>query len=221
VIPVELTAEVVASLRRNRDRGERQPRCHDGVIRSAIAGAVRRLVDNTLNGGVRPWDLPELQRRATGLGVVSGARAVSVDDHVLVAELQPGGARILLRGVDDGWRLVRFVDGDDVRVRPETTRRVALDGWGPDAVLAALGILKPDWVELQHSDQYLGQGETEYRDGYQWVDGNGRSILVEQIKNEIFDGATPSSSYVRGVIIDGDRGVLLTGRGDSALIIEG
>jgi hypothetical protein len=152
---------------------------------------------------------------------VSGAKAVSVDDGVLIAELQPGGERILLRGVDDGWRLVRFVDGDDVSVRPEITRRVALDGWGPDAVLAALGILRPDVVELLHSAEYLGQGETEYRDGYQWVDDNGRSILAEQIKNEIFDGATPSSSYVRGVIIDGDRGVLLTGRGDSALIIEG
>jgi hypothetical protein len=30
-----------------------------------------------------------------------------------------------------------------------------------------------------------------------------------------------NSTYVRGVIIDGDRGVLLTGRDDSALIIEG
>jgi hypothetical protein len=34
-------------------------------------------------------------------------------------------------------------------------------------------------------------------------------------------GATPYSTYVRGVIVDGDRGVLLTGRDDSALIIEG
>ena len=43
-------------------------------------------------------------------------------------------------------------------------------------------------------------------------------IPAEQIKNEIFDGAT---TYVRGVIIDGDRGVLLHGRDDSALVIEG
>jgi hypothetical protein len=49
----------------------------------------------------------------------------------------------------------------------------------------------------------------------------GRSILAEEVKNEIFDGATPSSSYLRGVIIDGDRGVLLTGTGDSALVTEG
>jgi hypothetical protein len=41
------------------------------------------------------------------------------------------------------------------------------------------------------------------------------------MKNEIFDGATPYSTYVRGVIVDDDRGVLLTGRDDSALIIEG
>jgi hypothetical protein len=40
-------------------------------------------------------------------------------------------------------------------------------------------------------------------------------------KNEIYDGATPYSTYVRGVIVDGDRGVLLTGRGDSALVVEG
>jgi hypothetical protein len=35
------------------------------------------------------------------------------------------------------------------------------------------------------------------------------------------DRATPYSTYVRGVIVDGDRCVLLTGRDDSALIIEG
>ena len=49
----------------------------------------------------------------------------------------------------------------------------------------------------------------------------GRSILAEEVKNEIYDGATPYSTYVRGVIIDGYRGVLLTGSGDSALVIEG
>ena len=54
---------------------------------------------------------------------------------------------------------------------------------------------------------------------YQWIDG-GRSILAEEVKNEIYDGATPYSTYVRGVLIDGDRGVLLTGRDDSALVIE-
>jgi hypothetical protein len=29
------------------------------------------------------------------------------------------------------------------------------------------------------------------------------------------------AGYVRGVIVDGDRGVFLTGSGDSALVIEG
>jgi hypothetical protein len=47
------------------------------------------------------------------------------------------------------------------------------------------------------------------------------SVLAEQIKAETYDGATPYSIYVRGVIIDGDRGVLLTDRDDSALITEG
>jgi hypothetical protein len=47
------------------------------------------------------------------------------------------------------------------------------------------------------------------------------AILAEEVKNEIFDGATPYSTYVRGVIIDGERGVLLTGKGDSAMVIEG
>jgi hypothetical protein len=41
---------------------------------------------------------------------------------------------------------------------------------------------------------------------------------AEEVKNEIYDGATPHSTYVRRVIVDGDRGVMLTGRDDSALI---
>lgn len=207
-----------------RDRGEQSARCHEGVIRSAIAGAVGRLVDGELSGGVRPWHLAALERRAANLGEVSAATAVSVGPDVLVAELMPSGERIVLRGLDDSWRLVRFVDGGsdaDVTVRPETTRQVALQGSGPDAVLAALGVVKPDGVELQHVHEYLGQGETEYRYGYQWTDEDGRTIMAEEIKNEIFDGATPYSTYLRGVIIDGDGGVLLTGRDDSALITEG
>jgi hypothetical protein len=151
LIPVELAPEAAASLRAMKDRGTPPPRCHKGVINSAFAGGVRRLIDGSLSGGVRPWDLQALQRRAAGLGEVSSARAVSVDE----------------------WRLVRFADGET---------------------------------------------ETSYR--YQWTEG-GRSILAEEVKNEIYDGATPYSTYVRGVIIDGDRGVVLTASGDSAQVFEG
>ena len=63
--------------------------------------------------------------------------------------------------------------------------------------------------------------ESETRHGYQWTDAGGRMVLAEEIKTEIFDGATPYSTYVRGVVIDGDRGVLSTGRDDSAIVIEG
>jgi hypothetical protein len=220
LIPVDLAPEVTASLRSMKDGGTPPPRCHKGVINSAIAGGVRRLIEGSLAGGVRPWDLQALQRRATGLGEVSSARAVSVDESVLVAELLPDGQRIVFRGVGDEWRLVRYADDGDVSILPETTRRVELRGCGPDAVLAALGIAKPDGVELEVVSEDLGQGETETSYRYQWSDG-GRSILAEQIKNEIYDGATPYSTYVRGVIVDGDRGVLLTGRDDSAVVIEG
>jgi len=58
VIDVELPSEVLDTLRAMKDRGTPLPRCHKGPIRCAIAGAVGRLVENTLNGGVRPWDLP-------------------------------------------------------------------------------------------------------------------------------------------------------------------
>jgi hypothetical protein len=34
---------------------------------------------------------------------------------------------------------------------------------------------------------------------YQWTEA-GRSILAEDVKNEIYHGATPNSAYVRGVI---------------------
>jgi len=203
-----------------KDRGVPPPRCHKGAIQSAIAGGVRRLVDNTLSSGVRPWDLPELQRRAGSLGEVASARAISVDENVLVAELAPGGQRIVFRGVDDERRLVRFADGDDISIRPEATLRVDLCGTGPDSVLIAMGVNKPADVKLEVLSEDLGQGETQTRYRYQWTEG-GRSILAEEVKNEIYDGATPYTTYVRGVIVDGDRGVLLTGRDDSALIVEG
>jgi hypothetical protein len=41
LIPVELAPEVTASLRAMKDRGTPPPRCHSGVITSAIAGAMR------------------------------------------------------------------------------------------------------------------------------------------------------------------------------------
>jgi hypothetical protein len=218
--PVELAPAVHASLRAMKDHGAPPPRCHKCAIERAIADIVRRFGDNTLASVVRPWDLPELQRRIGSLGDVSSARAVSVDENVLVAELLPGGQRVVFRGVDDEWRLVRFADGDDVSIRPETTLRVDLCGSAPDSVLIAMGVNKPADVELEVVSEDLGQGETQTSYRYQWTEG-GRSILAEEVKNEIYDGATPYTTYVRGVIVDGDRGMLLTGRDDSALIIEG
>lgn len=115
---------------------------------------------------------------------------------------------------------MRFTDGDDTTLRPETTRRVALHGWGPDSVLTALGLTKPDHVEMEIVTEDMGQGEarTSYR--YRWTEG-ARSVLAEEVKTEIYDGATPYSTYVRGVVLDGDGGVVLTGRDGSALITEG
>ncbi|HJT90555.1 MAG TPA: hypothetical protein VJ777_01245 [Mycobacterium sp.] len=220
MISVDLAPEVHASLRAMSDAGSAPQRCQEGVISSAVAGAVTRLQSGELSGIVRPWHLSALQRRADQVDDVTSVRAVSVDTDALVVELIPGGQRLVFLGTDDGWRLVRFVDGVDVSVRRETTRPVELHGWGPDAVLEALGITKPDDVELEVESEDLGQGETETRHRYQWTDGS-RSILAEQVKNEIFDGATPYTTYVRGVIIDGDRGVLLTGKGERGLITEG
>jgi hypothetical protein len=114
----------------------------------------------------------------------------------------------------------RASDGGDVAIRPETARRVDLHGSGPDSVLAAMRIAKPQDVELEVGSEDLGQGETQTRYRYQWTDG-GQSIVAEEVKIEIYDGATPCSTYVRGVIVDGDHGALLTGCGDSAQVIEG
>ena len=83
-----------------------------------------------------------------------------------------------IRGVEDSWRLVRFADGTDTTLRPETTRRVELHGWGPESVLTALGLVKPDDVELQVLWEDLGQGETETVHRYQWTDGGGGVVLT-------------------------------------------
>jgi hypothetical protein len=54
VIAVDLSPEVTASLRAMKDRGAPAPRCHSGVIRSAVAGAAPRLVHDTLASGLQP-----------------------------------------------------------------------------------------------------------------------------------------------------------------------
>lgn len=221
---VDLTPGILIALRAMRDAGEVPLRCNKGPIRTAVAAAVRALNEDDLGPRVRPWDLSALRRRAAELGPITGAVAVYVDDGVLVAELLPGRDRVALRGVGDSWRLVRFLDAgevaEEVRLTPETTRVVELDGFSPEAVLAALGVVKPDDVVLDIESEDLGQGQTETRYRYLFTD-NGRSVLAEEVKNEIFDGATPCSSSLRGVLIDGDRGALVTANRDGAQLIQG
>jgi len=152
VIAVELAPEVTSALRAMKDHGAPPLRCHKGVIRSAIEGAVRRLRSDDLDTVVRPWDLPALRSRA--------------------------------------------------------------------AQLDALGVRGPNGVRLRSTTEDPGQGETRSRCGYYWTDDRGRSIIAEETTTEICDGATPYSSYVRGVIVDGG-GELLTGRDGGAEVIEG
>lgn len=210
-IDVELAVETDSDL---------PARCRTENVRRAVSDAVTGLITDDLDWRVRPWDLPGLRSGAAQLGEVNSAVVVHVDADVMAAELHPSGLRILLRGTDDGWRLARFAVGDEITLRPETTRTVPLTGWGPDAVLGALGIVKPDEVKLEYDEEYLGQGETRSVNRYRWTDGD-RSVLAEQVKTEIYDGATPYRTYVRGVVVDGDRGTLLTGSDDTAIVIEG
>lgn len=87
-------------------------------------------------------------------------------------------------------------------------------------MLTALGVAKPDDVELDVDSEDLGQGQSETRYRYLFTD-NGRSVLAEEVKNEIFDGATPCSRYLRGVLIDGGRGALVTASRDGAVLTQG
>lgn len=221
---VDLAPAALTALRTMRDAGEVPLRCNKGPIRTAVAAAVRGLNDDDLGSRVRPWDLSALRRRAAELPEITGAVALHVDEDALVAELRPGGERVALRGVGDGWRLVRFLDDaevtEQVRLMPETTLDITLEDFTPDAVLAALGIARPDDVELDIESEDLGQGETETRYRYLFTD-NGRSVLAEEVKSEIFDGATPCSRYLRGVLIDDGRGVLVTANRDGAQLIKG
>ncbi|WP_395307185.1 hypothetical protein V4U86_17280 [Mycobacterium sp. AMU20-3851] len=221
---VELAPRVIAALGALREAGEVPLRCNTGPIRTAIAAAVRALNEDTLGSRVRPWHLSALRRRAAELGQLTGAVAVHLDETLLVAELLPGRERIVLCGDEDHWRLVRFLDpaeaADEVRLVPETAREITLDGFSPDAVLAALGVTRPDDVELDVESADLGQGETRTVLRYLFTDA-GRSVLAEEITDEIYDGATPAWSRLRGVLIDGGRGALVTANRDGAQLITG
>ncbi|MGN7781052.1 hypothetical protein ACTJJE_16215 [Mycolicibacterium sp. 22603] len=220
---VDLAAEVVVALQRMRERDDVPLRCNKGPIRAAVAAAVHALVADDLGARVRPWDLSALRRVAVGLGPVDGAIVLSVDDGVLIAELRPDGRRIALRGVDDSWRLVRFLSASErpeaVRLPSESCREIALDRFSVEGVLAALGIDKPDDVELDVESAKLGHGETETRYRYLFTD-RGRSVQAEEVTCEL-DDAPPSSRRVRGVLIDNGRGALLTGSRDRAVLIQG
>ena len=221
---VDLAPEVITALWALRDAGEIPLRCNKGPIRAAVAAAVRALNDDNLGPKVRPWDLSALRRRAAELGHTTAAVAVYLNKDLLVADLLPSRERVVLRGVGDAWRLVRFLDAtevtEEVRLVPETTREISLAEFSPDAVLAALGVAKPDDVDLDIESEDLGQGHTETRYRYLFTD-NGRSVLAEEVTSEIFDGTTPSSRYLRGVLIDGGRGTLVTASRDGAVLTQG
>ena len=221
---VDLAPEVIAALWALRDAGEIPLRCNKGPVRAAVAAAVRALDNDSLGPQVRPWDLSALRRRAADLDEITGAVAVYLDEEMVIAELMPGRERVVLRGVGDGWRLVRFLDDSEVngqvRLVPETTREITLEAFSPEAVLTAMGVDKPDDVDLDIECEDLGQGETRTLYRYLFTD-NGRSVLAEEVKSEIFDGATPCSGYLRGVLIDGGRGTLVTASRDGAVLTQG
>lgn len=221
---VDLAPEVIAALWALRDAGEIPLRCNKGPVRAAVAAAVRALDGDSLGPKVRPWDLSALRRRAAELDEITGAVAVYLDEEMVIAELMPGRERVVLRGVGDGWRLVRFLDDSEVngqvRLVPETTREITLEAFSPEAVLTAMGVDKPDDVDLDIECEDLGQGETRTLYRYLFTD-NGRSVLAEEVKSEIFDGATPCSGYLRGVLIDGGRGTLVTASRDGAVLTQG
>ena len=220
---VDLAPEVVVALQRMRERDDVPLRCNKGPIRAAVAAAVHALAADELGARVRPWDLSALRRAAAGLGPVDGATVLFVDDDVLVAELRPDGRRIALRGDDDSWRLVRFLAAserpDAVRLSSESRREITLDRLSVEGVLAALGIDKPDDVELDVESAKLAHGETETRYRYLFTH-QGRSVLAEEV-NCAFDDTDLSSCRVRGVVIDNGSGALLTGSRDRAVLIRG
>jgi hypothetical protein len=57
-------------------------------------------------------------------------------------------------------------------------------------------------------------------DRYGWAE-YGRTVLAEHVKRDPYDGVSPYSKHVRGVVIEGDRGALLAGSDDRVVLIEG
>ena len=77
MISVDLAPEVQETLRAMANADDAPKRCHQGVITSAVAAAVARLLSDDLSGIVRPWHFDALRSRAEHLGDVTSARVVS------------------------------------------------------------------------------------------------------------------------------------------------
>jgi hypothetical protein len=212
-IPVDLNSEVAAAV-----RGARDERFTKGAVKSAVRWALGVLAagDTALDEAARPADVPALREALVRSTAPPVQRATVVrlsltpDPPVLVAELDPGGARLALRAVEfpsPGWRLLALVaPGTDIPAAlPERVLRFPVPtadisgrelGWLVSAVVDTAKALEADLepagrLDVRHWTDDLGMGEQRSVRSVAWEVGAVR-VVADVAEHVVFDGATPA-----------------------------
>ena len=212
-ITVDLNTDVAAAV-----RGARDQQFTKGAVKSAVRWAVGVLAagEAALDEAARPADLPALREALARSTTPTVQRATVVrltldpDPPVLVAELDPGGARLALRAVEfpsPGWRLLALVaPGDDIpSALPERVLRfpvptAAIAGrelaWLVSAVVDTAKALEADLdpagrLDVKQWTDDLGMGEHRSVQSVAWEVGAVR-VVADVAEHVIFDGATPA-----------------------------
>jgi len=195
---VEFAPDAAANLR----DGPNEPRFSRGTIKRAVQWAA----DMAAQG----------QTRVESARVI--ALSVDGDPPVLVAELAPGGRRLVLRATEfptPRWRLVAVIGPDEdvppalperllVFPLPAAARRVPDGAWVTAALIEVAAVMGADITpdrlpDPESSDEDLGMGEARRVRRWAWrrLDA---AVEVEVAVHEIYDGATPEWTSVRASV---------------------
>jgi hypothetical protein len=158
-----------------------------------VAEAVSGTTDRRFTGGA----VKSAVRWAAGADVTSATvleLTLDTDPPQLVAELRPAGNRVVLYAGESTWTLVpKHV------VRLEVPAGVDELDWVMSTLAEVAGVEPARPAHVDRSWEDLGMGEHRSVRSVRWSSGDVR-VTAEVAEHEIYDGATPAWTVLRGSV---------------------